>query len=129
MLGRKSTVEINQHIQRHREIMGLKLGLVQKQKHIHTLRHKHTQQPSGNKVCEWINIYFQGTKCSGHTVSGDGKQHNSHSMQPCHESHTNNKARVHRWFHMVRNQLFLSAVGRCWYASVCEKCFKCKAFL
>lgn len=45
MLGQKSTVEINQHIQRHREIMGLELGLIQKQKHtVHqnTQTHRHS---------------------------------------------------------------------------------------
>ena len=51
-LGQKRTVEINQHIQRHREIMGLELGLIQKQKHTahqntQTHTHTHTERAPG----------------------------------------------------------------------------------
>lgn len=87
VLGQKSTVEINQHIQRHREIMGRELGPIQKQKRtVHENTHMYAQLLAGNKVYAWINIYFWSTHCSGHTVSGDQKHHNSPSVQPCHES-------------------------------------------
>lgn len=79
MLGQKRSVEINQHIQRHREIIGLELGLIQKQKTHCAPEHTDTHTRSarlGTKSAHRLIFIFWRTHCSGHTVSEDEK-HNS----------------------------------------------------